>query len=92
MDEKLKIIERIILTIIFFILLLSAIGLVTKATLTAVGIYSSTTFAIVYFALFGAAFIFTKYIYYPMYRRYQYVALPVMLAVCGLFSWWLCYL
>jgi hypothetical protein len=89
MSEELKNIERIILTAIFFIILLVAIVHFSKTTLTAVGIYSSITYSVAYFVLFGAALIFTKYIFYPMFRIYQYVALAAMVAVCGLFFGWL---
>ena len=89
MSEELKNIERIILTAIFFILLLVAIVLFAKATLTAIRIYSSITYSVAYFALFSAALIFTKYIFYPMYRIYQYISLAVIVAVSGLFLGWL---
>jgi len=92
MIEKSKEIEPKILTPIFFILLLTAIFLVAKASLTALGIYSSTTYSVAYFLLFGAGYIFTKYVYYSMYRIYQYVALAVTTAISGLCILWLQYL
>jgi hypothetical protein len=92
MIEKSKEIEPKILTAIFFILLLAAIFLVAKASLTALGIYSSTTYSVAYFLLFGAGYIFTKYVYYSMYRIYQYVALAVTTVISGLCILWLQYL
>ncbi|MEN6620313.1 MAG: hypothetical protein ABFD50_02025 [Smithella sp.] len=82
-----KNIERTFLSIIFLFFFLLVIVLVEKATLNAFGIYSSTTSSIVYYALFGAAFIFTKYIYYSMHKLYQYVTLAVIIVVCGLLVW-----
>jgi hypothetical protein len=92
MNEKLKIIESKILTTVFFILLLAAIVLVSKATLAALRINSSTTYSVTYFALLGAGVIFTKYIYYSMFRIYQYAALAITAAISGLCILWLQYL
>jgi len=77
------------LTSIFFILLIVSVVTVTKAVLTAFDIYSSTTYSITYFAFFGCAFIFTKYVYPNMFRRNQYFALIISAVASGLSIWWL---
>lgn len=92
MIEKSKNNETKILTVIFFVSLLAAIFLVAKASLTAFGIYSSTTYSITYFVLFGAGYIFTKHVYYSMFRFYQFVALAITTATSGLCILWLQYL
>jgi len=92
MIEKSKVVETKILTVKFFILLLAANFLVANASLTALGIYSSTTYSVAYFLLFGAGYIFTKYVYYSMFRIYQYVVLVITTAIVGLCILWLQYL
>ncbi|MDR3580853.1 MAG: hypothetical protein P4L44_12905 [Oryzomonas sp.] len=92
MNDKLIIMESRILTTIFFVFLLTAIVLVSKATLAALKINSSTAYSITYFALFGAGVLFTKYIYYSMFRVYQYAALAITAAIGGLCFLWLQYL
>ncbi len=78
-----------VLASIFFVSLIAAIVLVAKATLSALGIYSSTSYSVVYFSLLGAAFIFTKYVYVSMFRVYQYVALAISVTVSGIGILWL---
>lgn len=92
MTEKTKNSETKILTGIFFIILLVSIFFVSKMTLTALGIYSSVTYSIAYFALFGVAYIFTKYVFISMLRTYQYIALAISAAISGVCIIWLLYL
>jgi hypothetical protein len=92
MIEKTKNSERRVLTATFFILLLAAMVLFAKASLTAFGIYSSATYSVVYFALFGACFVSTKYAYFQMFRFYQYVAMVMTTIIGGLCFLWLRYL
>jgi hypothetical protein len=92
MNHKSNTIESKILTVIFFIFLLAAIVLISKASLATLKINYSGAYSVTYFALFGAGVIFTKYIYYSMFRVYQYAALVITVAICGLSILWLQYL
>jgi len=92
MTQKTNTIESKVLTAIFFIFLLAAIVLISKASLATLKIHSSGAYSVTYFALFGAGIIFTKYIYYSMFRVYQYAALIITAAICGLCILWLQYL
>jgi len=92
MNQVSNTIESKILSVIFFIFLLAAIILISKASLTTLKINSSGAYSVTYFALFGAGGIFTEHIYYSMFRVYQYATLLITAAICGVCILWLQYL
>lgn len=92
MNQVANTIESKILPVIFFIFLLAAIVLISKASLITLKINSSGVYSATYFSLFDAGVIFTKHIYYSMFRVYQYATLLITAAICGVCILWLQYL
>jgi uncharacterized membrane protein len=69
-----------LLTIVFFLLTIVSVVLISKAGLTALKTNSSVAYSIVYFLLFGAAFVFTKRIFHPAQNSHKYLMLSLFLA------------